>query len=62
MKIIKNPSYDELPKEEQLGKPFAGMGVLDVLLFAIFLIPMVIIPLLPLFAGVLKIIMNLIRK
>lgn len=62
MKIIKNPSYDELPKEEELGKPFSGMSGLDVLLFAIFLIPMVIIPLLPLFTAFIRIITNLIEK
>jgi hypothetical protein len=62
MKIIKKPSYEELPKEEELGKLLSGMGWLEVLLFIVFLVPMVILPLLTLLAKIFAVIINLITK
>jgi hypothetical protein len=62
MKIIKKPSYEELPKEEELGRLLSGMGWLEVLLFIVFLVPMVILPLLTLLAKIFAVIINLITK
>lgn len=62
MNKINNPSYDDLPNEEELGKVFSGMGWPDVLLFTIFLIPAVVLPLFLLLANAFRIIIGLIIK
>lgn len=62
MNKIKNTSYDELPNEKELGKIFSGMGWPDVLLFTIFLLPAVVLPLFLLLADAFRILIGLIIK
>jgi hypothetical protein len=62
MNKFNNPSHNELPNEEELGKMFSGMGWPEVLLFTIFLVPAVVLPLLLLLANTFRIIIGLIIK